>query len=182
MMRRLLKRLRSDQEGAAIIELALAAPVLATLVIGIVDLSNAYARKLVIEQAAQRGLEKVMQTTENGRVDATAEAEIEAAANLQPEQVTLTVTQECTHKTTGVRRSLTITTPVVVTTTVTAVGEESFQEQVFDPGNQCLGTEYRANYILVVAVDEFSPMFPIKFGANASGKYPIKVRVGVRTQ
>ncbi len=182
MMRRLLKRLRSDQEGAAIVELALAAPLLATLVIGIVDLSNAYARKLNIEQAAQRGLEKVMQTTENGRVDATAEAEIEAAADLRPEQVTLTVTQECTHKTTGVRRSLNITVPAAVTTVVAAVGEESFIEQPFDPANQCSPTEYRANYILVVAVDEFTPMFPIKFGANASGKYPIRVRVGVRTQ
>ena len=181
-MRRLLHRLRADQQGAALIELGLAAPILATFVIGIVDLSNAYSRKLTIEQAAQRGIEKIMQTTENGQVDATAEAEIEAAANLLPSQVTMTITQECTHRTTGVRRNLTITAPQVVTTEVAEVGEESYQAAYFDPGNNCTSDEFRANYIVVEAVDEFTPMFPITFGANAAGKYPMKVRVGVRTQ
>jgi len=54
-MIRLFRRLRSDERGAAVIELALTAPILATLVIGIVDISNAYSRQLSLEQAAPRG-------------------------------------------------------------------------------------------------------------------------------
>jgi len=56
------KLFRNDR-GAAIIELALVAPVLALMTIGIVDMSNAYSRKLGLEQGAQRAIEKIMQTT-----------------------------------------------------------------------------------------------------------------------
>ena len=54
-------RLLRDERGAAVIELALVAPVLALMVIGIVDISNAYSRKLALEQGAQRAIEKIMQ-------------------------------------------------------------------------------------------------------------------------
>ena len=60
MMRRLL-RLRDDQRGASIIELALTAPFLAALVIGITDLARAYSYKLLLEQVAARTIEKVEQ-------------------------------------------------------------------------------------------------------------------------
>ena len=55
------KRLSQDEGGASIIELALVAPILATLLIGMVDLSRAYSRKLMLEQAAQRAIEKIQQ-------------------------------------------------------------------------------------------------------------------------
>ena len=44
--------------------MALVAPIFALTVIGIVDMSNAYSRKLGAEQGAQRAIEKIMQTTE----------------------------------------------------------------------------------------------------------------------
>ena len=53
MMRRLVKLAREDR-GAAVIELALIAPVLALLIIGVTDISIAYGRKLELEQAVQR--------------------------------------------------------------------------------------------------------------------------------
>ena len=56
-------KLFRDARGAAVIEMALIAPVLALGVIGIVDISNAYSRKLALEQGAQRAVEKIMQTT-----------------------------------------------------------------------------------------------------------------------
>src|SRR6476659_6639670 len=59
----LLRKLRHDQRGAAVIELAIAAPVLAMLVIGMSDITIAYGRELDLEQGAQRAIEKVMQTT-----------------------------------------------------------------------------------------------------------------------
>jgi Flp pilus assembly protein TadG len=62
MMRgRLFSRLCGDQRGAAIIELALAAPFMAALVIGMSDLARAYSLKLLLEQAAQRTIEQVEQ-------------------------------------------------------------------------------------------------------------------------
>ena len=62
-MIRQLKQLSRDNSGAAIIELALAAPILAMMVIGVSDISTAYGKKLELEQAAQRAIEKVAQTT-----------------------------------------------------------------------------------------------------------------------
>ncbi len=48
-----------DDRAAAIIELALIAPVLALATIGIVDMANAYSKKLALEQGAQRAIERL---------------------------------------------------------------------------------------------------------------------------
>ena len=62
-MMRFLRKLARNRSGTATIELALCAPILATMVIGVSDISIAYGKKLELEQAAQRAMEKVMQTT-----------------------------------------------------------------------------------------------------------------------
>lgn len=57
-----LRKLRSlprDTSGASVIEFALFAPVLAMMVMGISDISMGYSRKLTLEAAAYRSLEKV---------------------------------------------------------------------------------------------------------------------------
>ena len=54
-----LRALWSDERGASIIELALTAPFLAALVIGISDLARAYSMKLLLEQSAARTIELV---------------------------------------------------------------------------------------------------------------------------
>jgi len=61
MILRRLSGVRDDKRGAALVELALAAPVLAALVIGITDLARAYSYKLLLEQAAGRTIEQVEQ-------------------------------------------------------------------------------------------------------------------------
>ena len=91
----LLKRLRYDERGAAVIELALVAPILATLTVGVLDLSNAFSRKLALEQAAQRGVEKVMQTTGELKVEDTMANEAATAAGVPVSQVTVTFTMTC---------------------------------------------------------------------------------------
>ena len=53
------RTIRLDQRGAAVIELALVAPILAVMIIGVVDMSNGYSRKLALEQGSQRAIEKV---------------------------------------------------------------------------------------------------------------------------
>src|SRR4029078_8968519 len=74
-------RLYSSERGAAVIEMALIAPVLALGVIGIVDVSNAYSRKLALEQGAQRAVEKIMNTTENSTVESTLANEVKCQVN-----------------------------------------------------------------------------------------------------
>lgn len=178
----LLKRLDHDEGGAAIVELALAAPMLAIFVVGMIDLSTAYTRKLAIEQAAQRGLERIMQTTAGGTVDMNAEQEIEAAAGLNDADVSFAVTLECTHRQTGVRRQLAIVEPEPLTGEVEEAAEENADSDEATVSVNCLDTEFEANYVQIVAVDQFDPMFPLTFGANANGKYDIRVEVGMRTQ
>lgn len=90
-----LNRLRRDNRGVAIIELALYAPILATMTIGVVDISSAFGRKLALEQAAQRAIEKVMQTTGDNTVEDEITAEAAAQAGVPVDQVTVSYRLEC---------------------------------------------------------------------------------------
>ena len=78
MMKRL--SLRNDSGGTATIELALLAPILSAMLIGLIDLSTAYSDKLKLEQVAQRTIEKVQQSGFTVSKEATLEAEAAAAA------------------------------------------------------------------------------------------------------
>ncbi len=95
MIRQMLSRLARDNRGAAIIELALVAPILATMTVGVIDLSNGFSRKLVLEQAAQRSIEKVMQTTGVKTVQDTIKDEAAEAAGISRDNVTVTYTLTC---------------------------------------------------------------------------------------
>ena len=89
------RKLARNQRGSVIIELAFIAPILATMIVGVVDLSAAYSRKLVLEQAAQRAVEKIMQTTGEDTVDDTIRNEAAAAAGIPVSQVSVTFTMTC---------------------------------------------------------------------------------------
>lgn len=95
MMFAKLRRLRHDQRGTAIVEMAIVAPVLATMIIGVIDLSNAYGRKLALEQASQRAIEKVMNTTGDTTVEETIRAEAAEQAGVPDGNVTVTYRLEC---------------------------------------------------------------------------------------
>src|SRR3982751_2820727 len=90
-----LARLRNDTRGASIIELALAAPILTTLLIGMVDIGRGYSMKLQLEQAAQRAIEKVM----NGQADrssvAALKTEAASTAGVDESAVTVDFWLEC---------------------------------------------------------------------------------------
>lgn len=94
-IRNLFTSLRENERGAALIELALVAPILATMTIGVIDLSNAFGRKLALEQAAQRAIEKVMNTTADDTVEATLQAEAAKQASVPLSDVTVTFRLEC---------------------------------------------------------------------------------------
>lgn len=79
MMKRLSYLLR-ESAGTVTIELGMVAPILAAMLIGLIDLSNAYSSKLRLEQVAQRTIEKVMQTSFKVADAATLKTEAETAA------------------------------------------------------------------------------------------------------
>jgi Flp pilus assembly protein TadG len=150
----ILKRnLASDDRGAAVIELALIAPMLALLTIGIVDVSQAFGRKLALEQAAQRAVEKVMQTTGNTTPEGTIKAEAATQAGVSQDDVTVTYTLEC----------------------------DGVAEADFD--TECDPAETSARYLQVTVAGSYTPMFPAHyFGDDDDKVYHMTATAGVRTQ
>ncbi len=147
-----LRALLKHDRGTATIELALIAPILATMVVGVVDLSNAFGRKLALEQATQRAIEKVMQTTEKLPVEDVIKAEAASAAGIPKSNVTVTYRLECNE-----------------------AAKPSYDDE-------CTAGQREARYILVTATDKYTPMFNLHFaGINADGTYHFSSTAGVRT-
>ena len=84
-----------DNRGAAVVELAVVAPMIALLTVGIVDLSNGFSRKLKIEQAAQRSIEKIMNTSASDTIEATLAAEAADQGDVPLDQVQVNYRLEC---------------------------------------------------------------------------------------
>ena len=171
-------RLFANERGAAVIELALVAPVLALTVIGIVDMSNAYSRKLALEQGAQRAIEKIMQTTETDTVENTLTTEAVCQVNgmnsdgtcktspITASNVTVTWRLECTDS------------GGIVTTQTTT------DSATFDAYTCAAGTAKEARYVQVDLTDKYSPLFPIHFASFTSGDgtYHLAASAGMRTE
>jgi Flp pilus assembly protein TadG len=94
MIRR-LNALGRDRRGAAVVELAIVAPMIALLTVGVVDLSNGFSRKLKIEQAAQRSIEKIMNTSASDTIEATLAAEAAHQGDVPIDQVAVKYRLEC---------------------------------------------------------------------------------------
>jgi Flp pilus assembly protein TadG len=146
-------RLRGDTRAAAVMELALAAPILATLLIGMVDIGRGYSMKLQLEQAAQRAIEKVM----NGQADrssvAALKAEAATTAAVDVSAVTVDFWLEC----------------------------DGTRQASYD--SNCSATAISRRYLTVQISKSFSPMFATKWaGANSDGSYTVIGKTGVRTQ
>jgi Flp pilus assembly protein TadG len=147
-------RLAKDDRGASIIELALVAPVLASLLIGMVDLSRAYSYKLKLEQAAQRAIEKVQAYQTTTSTYGTLQSEAAAAAGVPTGNVTIDYWLECD----GVR----------------AANYDSV----------CAAGQTYARWVTVTVQGTFTPMFRSKYypRANANGTFTILGKTGMRTQ
>jgi len=172
-----MKSLFRQERGAAVIELALVAPVLALTVIGIVDMSNAYSRKLALEQAAQRAVEKIGQTTETATVEATLSNEAICQVN--------GVNADGTCKATPITSS-----DVVVTWSLectdsggTTATQSTTSSATYDAFTCAPGTVRQARYLQVTVNDKYSPLFPIHFASFNSGDstYHISATAGMRT-
>lgn len=92
---RLLRNSYQEDRGVATIELALIAPVLATLIIGVADVTTAFNRKVELEQAVQRAIERVMQTTAEFTVAENIKDEVNKAAGVPKANVTVNYFLSC---------------------------------------------------------------------------------------
>lgn len=149
-----IERLARDDRGASIIELALVAPVLASLLIGVVDLSRAYSYKLKLEQSAQRAIEKVQQYQTTTSTYGTLQTEAAAAAGVPTSNVTIDYWLECD----GVRAT--------------------------NYNSVCSGGQTYARWVTVAVQGTFTPMFRSKYypRANPDGTFTIQGKTGMRTQ
>jgi len=168
------RKLLADESGAAIIELAIIAPIFALMTIGVVDMSNAYSRKLQAEQAAQRAVEKIMQTTQDDTVENTLKTEVKCQINggappcagrITDADITVTWRLECDDSGTVTAQSAT---------------DPTVYNDLFCP----VAGSTEARYIEVTVNDKYVPMFPIHFaGLNGSDStYHISATAGMRTQ
>lgn len=155
MMR--LLRIGRDQRGAAVVELALAAPFFAALFIGIVDLSRAYSMKLRLEQSAQRAIEGIEQqhsVLSDYSSYGTEASTAATAAGYSGSTATVDYWLECN----GVRQS--------------------------DPTTPCNSGQTYARYVTITVSNTYTPFFSSRAwpGANAQGNIPVSGYAGIRVQ
>jgi Flp pilus assembly protein TadG len=94
-MIRFLQRISRDEGGIATIELALVAPVFATLIIGVADVTTAFNRKVELEQGVQRAVERVMQTTAEYTVAENIKEEVHKSAGVPKSNVSVNYFLSC---------------------------------------------------------------------------------------
>jgi Flp pilus assembly protein TadG len=153
------KCLSSDKRGAATIELALTAPILAALVIGLTDISHAYSAKVQLEQVAQRVVEKAQQNGFQPTDETTLESEANAAATasgVSSPSANVTFWLECT-------------TGAGATSVTTWTGS--------------CGSDTYARYMQVDLQATYTPIIVARFaGSNANGTYTVHGIAGIRVQ
>ncbi len=159
-MKRLLK-LGRDQRGTTLIEMALVIPFLASLLIGMVDLSRGYSAKLKLEQAAHRSIEKAMNGRKDTTLFATLRTEAATAAGVALSAVTVRYWLECD----GVDQNTSAATMDA------------------DYGRVCDDGETIARYVNVRINKNYAPLFSVRFaGSNADGSFTMRGEAGIRVQ
>lgn len=142
------------ERGNSFIEMALAAPLMAALLMGMVDISRAVSEKLLVVQVAQRTIERVQRSKFQPSDSAALKTEAEAAAG-NGATATVSAWLECGSST--AKLSYTGT---------------------------CSAGEAYARFVNVSITKPFTPMFGTKYfpGANADGSFTFGGTAGVRVQ
>lgn len=180
MMRALLRlrprlaRIAADESGTSVIELAMVAPVLSLLTMGIVDISNGYGRRLELVQAVNRTAELVaageFKIPENadGTPDYTAlKADAAAAAGVETSQVEVIRWLECDGVEQTEYESL-------------CEPEDPAACDTETPPDDC--DPIIARYVQIRIDDSFRPMFGTIFSRRADGSFPLWAEAAVRVQ
>jgi Flp pilus assembly protein TadG len=158
----IIRKLRANERGAALVELALVAPVMAAMVIGMSDLSRAFSMKLRLEQAAQRTIEKIQQqksvatTGYNSALSTEAANAATEAGFSTGNTITPDSWRECGSSTT----------------------HETFT------GDCASSSDAVARYVSVEIANSFTPMFQSRLwpNANSNGDIVVKGYASVRIQ
>jgi hypothetical protein len=152
-MSRLLPTFARNDRGVAVVELALTMPILMALVMGVADMSMAFSRKLALEQAAQRAIEMIQQTTEETSVEEVIQAEIADQADVAAADVTVENILFCDGELAG------------------------------DFNAECVDEDTEERYIRITVVGEYDPFFPAMLGTtNENGNYDLTAVAGIRTK
>ena len=158
-----MPQILSNERGAAVIELAIVAPILAMMVIGVADMSIAVGRKLQLEQAAHRALEKVLNTTGNATVEDTIKNEAVCQVN-------------------GTNPDGTCSAGSVTTDNVTVSYRLECNDSV-TTDEDCAEGETRSRWLSVQVTDKYTPLFPVHFsGIDGDGTYHLSATAGMRVQ
>lgn len=156
-----VKSLIRDERGASLIEMALTLPFLATMVIGMVDVSQGYSAKVKLTQAAQRAIEKAMQGEKQTSLYNTLQQEAATAAGVATSAVTVKYWLECN----GVNQN---------TSTATMAAD---YERV------CPAGQTFARYVSVDITKAYTPMFATRWlGSNSDGSFTLHGKAGLRVQ
>ena len=154
-MMRLASRILADNRGNSLIEMAIVAPVLGTLMIGAVDISRAYSAKLQVEQAAQRTIE-LIQRSEYKTADNSTYQSVATTAAGTGSSATIDPWLECNND--GTKLDI-------------------------DTGTCANSTDPYARYVQVTVQQPFTPMFGARFFPGAvNGVVTIRATAGVRVQ
>ena len=139
----------------AAVELALAAPILASMVIGLVDISMSYSEKMRLEQVAQRTIERVQVTQFKTSMETTFETEAQTEAGTGS-SADLIFWLECN-------------------------GTKMTGASAYTTG--CTAGQTIARYVQVDVQKNFSPIMLSRFmNANANGSITLHGVAGVRIQ
>jgi len=161
MMMKTARTLLRSESGNSFVEMALVAPFLTTLLVGMVDLSRAYSSKLQLEQAAQRTIEQVMQQAGvSSDYSAALKTEGAAAASVAETAVTPDNWLECSADGIAWTRAANFT-------------------------DSCdAATPMYARYVTVDIVKNYKPLFSSKYfpGSDSQGNYKLHGRAGIRVQ
>lgn len=163
-MMKMFRHFLDCERGTSLIEFAIAAPFMAALLVGVIDLSKAYSDRLELEQAAQRTIEKVQQERTTGSDYSALKAEAAAAAGITATTTNPSVTQwlECSSDG-GV--------------TWVSQGNNSLASQCPN------GTDLPARYISITIQKTFDPVIGSRYlGANSDGTYTLTGTAGIRVQ
>jgi hypothetical protein len=144
-----------DNVGSVTIELALLAPLLAAMLVGLIDVSTAYSDKLRLEQVANRTIEKIQQTGFIASMESGLETEAETAAGAGAD-ADLTYWLECN----GVKMT----------------GPSAY-------ANGCADGQEFARYVQVRIEKDHAPMIMARFAAsNPDGTITVSGTAGIRIQ
>lgn len=144
-----------DERGASVIELALATPLFAAFLVGMVDLSRAYSGKLQVEQAAQRTVELIQRNGFSSGQETTLQTEAQNAA--------------------GTGSTATVTSSLECTTAAGAVTTKAFTAS-------CAANETYARYVNVAITKSYTPLFRLKWDRTVNGTWTLRGSSGIRVQ